>query len=119
MKTNHLQKKVEQLLYGSHGGLNLKRPDIAALTKGQTVAGPIEVYRDIEEMMLYMLDIIKESRERFKDKGHWSSCALHNGPAFVPEPCDCGVDPSMTPEVYGSEFPNDMSSKLSTTLKNN
>lgn len=21
---------------------------------------------------------------------HWSDCALHNAPAFAPEPCDCG-----------------------------
>ncbi len=36
---------------------------------------------------------------------HLSDCALHNGPAMVPESCDCGADPSMTPEKYGSEFP--------------
>lgn len=23
-------------------------------------------------------------------KGHWSSCALHSGPARWPRPCDCG-----------------------------
>ena len=36
---------------------------------------------------------------------HNSDCALHNGPAMKPTSCDCGADPSMTPEKYGSEFP--------------
>ena len=36
---------------------------------------------------------------------HASDCALHNGPATEPGPCDCGADPSMTPERYGSERP--------------
>lgn len=40
-----------------------------------------------------------------KTRGHFSSCALHNGPALTPGPCDCGLDPGMTPEEYGSEFP--------------
>jgi len=118
MKTNHLQNKVEQLLYGSHG-LNLKRPDIAALAGHQSTSGPVKTLREIEEVMLYMLDVIKESRDKFKDTGHWSSCALHNGPAFEPKPCDCGVDPSMTPELYGSEFPNDVSSFKLTNPTNN
>lgn len=37
---------------------------------------------------------------------HASSCALHRGPALTPGPCDCGADPGMTPERYGSEMPN-------------
>jgi hypothetical protein len=36
---------------------------------------------------------------------HTSDCALHNGPATAPLPCDCGVDPTMTPAKYGSELP--------------
>lgn len=24
-------------------------------------------------------------------QGHASDCAVHNGPAYPPEPCDCGV----------------------------
>ena len=36
---------------------------------------------------------------------HKSDCSLHLGPAMMPKPCDCGVDPGMTPEKYGSEFP--------------
>ena len=36
---------------------------------------------------------------------HASDCALHNGPATDPGPCDCGADPDMTPERYGSERP--------------
>ncbi len=40
-------------------------------------------------------------------KGHQSDCALHNGPAYEPKPCDCGVEPGMTPEEYGSEYPKE------------
>lgn len=29
---------------------------------------------------------------------HASDCALHNGPAYEPGPCDCGAEPDMTPE---------------------
>lgn len=36
---------------------------------------------------------------------HLSDCALHNGPAYTPGRCDCGSDPSMTPRLYGSEYP--------------
>lgn len=36
---------------------------------------------------------------------HSSDCALHNGPANIPDSCDCGFDPLMTPEKYGSEYP--------------
>lgn len=36
---------------------------------------------------------------------HASDCSLHNGPAEVPRPCDCGAEPGRTPEDYGSEFP--------------
>ena len=36
---------------------------------------------------------------------HLSDCALHNGPATIPAPCDCGADATMTPAKYGSEFP--------------
>lgn len=61
MKTSELQQRVNRLLYGSHGGLNLKRPDIAALTKGQTVCGPIDVYREIEEVMLEMLEKLNDT----------------------------------------------------------
>lgn len=42
---------------------------------------------------------------RPRGKAHYSDCALHNGPALKPEQCSCGVDPDMTPEKYGSEFP--------------
>lgn len=38
-------------------------------------------------------------------KNHTSDCALHNGPAMEPKSCDCGADPAMTPENYGSEKP--------------
>lgn len=38
---------------------------------------------------------------------HASDCALHNGPAYTPLPCDCGAEPEMTPEKYGSEYPAD------------
>lgn len=41
------------------------------------------------------------------DKQHASDCSLHNGPAMKPEPCDCGAEPGLTPEEYGSEFPKD------------
>lgn len=37
---------------------------------------------------------------------HLSDCSLHNGPETLPKPCDCGADPSMTPEKYGSEYPH-------------
>lgn len=36
---------------------------------------------------------------------HASDCALHDGPAFEPGDCDCGAEPDMTPERYGSERP--------------
>lgn len=36
---------------------------------------------------------------------HSSDCSLHNGPAEIPTPCDCGAEPGLTPEKYGSEFP--------------
>lgn len=29
--------------------------------------------------------------------GHASDCALHDGPAFLPGPCDCGLDPPVDP----------------------
>lgn len=31
--------------------------------------------------------MIKKSEKRI---GHWSDCAIYNGPAFEPGPCDCG-----------------------------
>jgi hypothetical protein len=45
------------------------------------------------------------SNEPASQPRHKSDCALHNGPAEEPKPCDCGADPEMTPEKYGSEFP--------------
>jgi hypothetical protein len=38
---------------------------------------------------------------------HASDCALHHGPAYKPEPCNCGAEPGRAPEDYGSEFPAD------------
>ena len=45
------------------------------------------------------------SNEPTSKPHHKSDCALHNGPAMIPGPCDCGADPEITPEKYGSEFP--------------
>jgi hypothetical protein len=39
-------------------------------------------------------------------KEHASDCALHNGPAEIPEICSCGVDPYIHPLTYGSEYPD-------------
>ncbi len=40
-------------------------------------------------------------------KGHWSDCALHNGPVGEPKPCNCGIEPGLTPEEYGGcEWPD-------------
>lgn len=39
-------------------------------------------------------------------KNHTSDCALHNGPAMVPDTCSCGVDWYMHPLIYGSEYPD-------------
>lgn len=39
------------------------------------------------------------------DNRHASDCALHNGPAMMPLPCDCGAEPGRKPEAYGSEVP--------------
>lgn len=52
--------------------------------------------------------IAEDGTELMREKPpHRSDCALHNGPAEEPGPCDCGADPGMTPERYGSEFPQE------------
>lgn len=45
--------------------------------------------------------------ESFLGPRHKSDCALHNGPAETPKPCDCEAQPGLTPEEYGSEFPKE------------
>ena len=30
--------------------------------------------------------------EASEQRGHMSDCALHNGPAYPPGPCDCGFE---------------------------
>lgn len=52
-------------------------------------------------------DALSELREAIRKRAgiHLSDCARHHGPAMMPGPCDCGADPGMTPELYGSEFP--------------
>lgn len=35
---------------------------------------------------------------------HKSDCALHNGPALRPEPCDCGTNPGEQPNETNSEW---------------
>lgn len=35
---------------------------------------------------------------------HRSDCALHNGPAFRPEPCNCGANPGELPDASNSTW---------------
>ncbi len=50
----------------------------------------------------------KEKQIIEKDKppggGHWSGCAVHNAPAYLPGPCDCGgYDPEKDNGVIDRE----------------
>lgn len=38
---------------------------------------------------------------------HASDCALHNGPAEMPEPCSCGAEPGRVPDLTTSDWPGE------------
>lgn len=89
VRTDALEESLEGLRYAYRVVFDCKNEECA----------PSNSERD--KMAAFLVAI-----ERELDK-HSSDCALHNGPAELPKPCDCGTQPGLTPDEYGSEFPKE------------